>query len=70
MGLNKRTYTDQVTVITAENLNDIQDEVIANGTAITQRATIANVTAGTEATANYHLGFYLDANGDLCQVDS
>lgn len=25
--------------------------------------------AGTEATADYHLGFYLDENGDLCQVD-
>ena len=29
MGLNKRTYTDQVTVITAENLNEIQDAIIA-----------------------------------------
>ena len=29
MSLNKRTYTDQVTVITAENLNEIQDAIIA-----------------------------------------
>jgi hypothetical protein len=29
MGLMKRTYTDQQTVITAENLNDIQDAIIA-----------------------------------------
>lgn len=29
MGLTKRTYTDNVTVITAENLNDIQDAIIA-----------------------------------------
>lgn len=29
MSLNKRTYTDNVTLITAENLNDIQDAVIA-----------------------------------------
>lgn len=29
MGLVKRTYTDNVTVITAENLNDIQDSIIA-----------------------------------------
>ena len=29
MGLQKRTYTDQVTVITADNLNDIQDAIIA-----------------------------------------
>ena len=34
MALNKRTYVDQETVITAQNLNDIQDEIIANGTAI------------------------------------
>lgn len=26
--------------------------------------------AGTEATADWHLGFYLDANGDLCQVEA
>lgn len=31
MGLVKRTYTDNVTVITAENLNDIQDEIIRQG---------------------------------------
>lgn len=29
MGLTKQTYTDNVTVITAENLNDIQDAIIA-----------------------------------------
>ena len=29
----------------------------------------ATLKAGTEATADYHLGFYLDENGDLCQVD-
>lgn len=29
MGLKKREYTDQETVITAENMNDIQDAVIA-----------------------------------------
>lgn len=39
MSLNKRTYTDNVTVITADNLNEIQDEVIANGTAITNTYT-------------------------------
>ena len=30
MALEKRTYIDQETVITAKNLNDIQDEIIAN----------------------------------------
>lgn len=31
MALIKREYTDKVTIITAENLNDIQDEIIQNG---------------------------------------
>ena len=30
MALNKRIYTDGETVITAQNMNDIQDAVIAN----------------------------------------
>lgn len=35
MALSKRTYVDGETVITADNLNDIQDEIIANAGAIT-----------------------------------
>jgi hypothetical protein len=34
MGLVKRTYVAQETVITAENLNDIQDAIIENQEAI------------------------------------
>lgn len=30
----------------------------------------SSLTSGTQADAIYHLGFYLDANGDLCQVES
>ena len=30
---------------------------------------IPELMAATQATAGLHLGFYLDANGDLCQVD-
>ena len=67
MALVKRVYTDGETVITAENLNDIQDEIIENATQIALRAKTDDVTAGTQAKANYHLGFYLDADGDLCQ---
>lgn len=67
MSLVKRTYIDQQTVITADNLNDIQDEIIANGTAIggkvdkvtgkqlsTEDYTTAEKTklAGIEAQAN------------------
>lgn len=32
MALTKVTYQDGVTVITAANLNDIQDEIISQGT--------------------------------------
>lgn len=34
MALVKVTYTDNVTTIYAANMNGIQDEIIANGTAI------------------------------------
>lgn len=34
MSLTKRTYVDGETIITADNLNDIQDEIIANGVSI------------------------------------
>ena len=30
---------------------------------------VTDLKAGTQATADLHLGFYLDGNGDLCQVD-
>lgn len=122
MALTKVQYTDGVTVIGAKNLNDIQDEVIANGNNVAAlsnskvdkvqgkglstndfttdnlqklngieagatrvlvdtalNASSANpvqnkeiygkMTSTAEADAKYHLGFYLDANGDLCQVD-
>lgn len=48
MGLNKRTYVNGETVITAENLNDIQDELIRQGEQ--QDATmIENSASGTIA---------------------
>ena len=43
MSLNKRTYTDLVTVITADNLNDIQDEIIANEHAINSLGNLADL---------------------------
>lgn len=39
MALTKVDYVDGVTTIMAKNLNDIQNEVIANGTAITNQST-------------------------------
>ena len=38
--------------------NPVQNKVIGE-----------TLKAATQATATWHLGFYLDANGDLCQVD-
>ena len=39
MALNKVTYVDGQTIIGAQNLNNIQDEIIANGNAIGTQAT-------------------------------
>jgi len=151
MALTKVQYTDGVTVIGAKNLNDIQDEIIANGNninflntgkvdkvagkglstldfTVADRQAISNayvkptagvpktdlsqdvqtsldkadnslqaaldetltvqgaaadakatgdavgelksaLKSGKEEDAIYHLGFYLDEDGDLCQVE-
>lgn len=44
MALKKREYTDYETTITAENLNDIQDAIIALESANTATAKLAEVT--------------------------
>ena len=49
MALEKRNYIDGTTVITAKNLNDIQDEIRANGTAIASQATQIAAKADTTA---------------------
>lgn len=53
--------------------DDSKDGFIKNKQIVTNaldtKADIATITAGTEETANYHLGFYLDEDGYLCQVD-
>ena len=67
MGLNKRTYTDQVTVITAENLNAIQDAIIENEEAIEdQGEAISDLdTSKADKTALSALGLSV-VNGMLC----
>lgn len=51
MALNKLTYVDNVTVIPASNLNDIQDEVIANGTASTSaKNEVEDIRTGADGT--------------------
>ena len=56
MALTKRTYVDQQTVITAKNLNDIQDEIIANGQNIGKNAGM--VAAAYDSTDTYSEGDY------------
>jgi hypothetical protein len=52
MALTKVNYVDGVTTIMAKNLNDIQDEVIANGTAIaTQAEQISSKASASALTA-------------------
>ena len=67
MALNKVTYTNHQTVITAENLNNIQDEIIANAASISgiapvkygfaygECSTAAATTAKTATITNYAL---------------
>lgn len=80
MALTKVTYVENQTVIHAQNLNDIQDNIILNGTNIATHASmlsshqsqIANLEASVKSTAQakaeYHLGFFRDAQGYLCEV--
>ena len=49
MALTKVNYVDGVTTIMAKNLNDIQNEVIANGTAIATQATQISTKANASA---------------------
>ena len=63
MSLNKRTYVDQETVITAENLNDIQDEIILNGQNIGKHAGV--FAPPYDDTATYALGAYCTYNNQM-----
>lgn len=50
MSLVKRTYVDQVTVITAENLNAIQDAIIQNEEDIATKGTYSKPSGGIPKT--------------------
>ena len=50
MGLVKRTYVDGETVITADNLNDIQDEIIQNASDISTKGTYSKPAGGIPST--------------------
>jgi len=58
--------------------NDYLDQVQVGGTTYDLQDTAAqedlsqlksHITSKDEEDADYHLGFYIDENGDLCQVD-
>ena len=53
--------------ITAEKLNNIEDGVDNVNRQLSDLET--RLKSGEEEDADLHLGFYLDENGDLCQVD-
>lgn len=50
MSLVKRTYVDQETVITAENMNDIQDAIIQNEEDIATKGTYSKPSGGIPKT--------------------
>ena len=46
--------------------NPIQNKVVT--TELNKKAPTTDIQAGTEAQKAYHIGFYLDSDGDLCQA--
>lgn len=67
MGLVKRTYTDNVTVITAQNLNDIQDNIIAQEAS---KADLSVLASPFDPTATYAVGDYCIYQGKLYKFTS
>lgn len=71
MALKKKTYINGQTVISAENLNDIQDEIIgtktANGTVVSQNADFAEVAEWEDGNPNNEdrTGYFVCANVPL-----
>ena len=66
MAYEKHNYQSGA-VLMASELNEMDDAIEALDQETTQLK--EDLKAGTEATAFYHLGFYLDENGDLCQIE-
>lgn len=74
MTFNKKTYVDGVTVISAENLNDIQDEILrlggasaaktAGGTVVSQNADFAEVAEWADGNPDNEdrTGYFVCAN--------
>lgn len=54
-------------VLMASELNEMDDAIEALDQETTQLK--EDLKSGTKATAVYHLGLYIDKDGDICQVD-
>lgn len=73
-GINPDGFDEQGTPLNKANL---LTDALAAKAGLTDEATpaefldafISAVLSGAESDAGYHLGFYLDENGDLCQVE-
>lgn len=61
---NHKVDVDQELNLTSEN--PVQNKVVT--VEMNKKAPAADVKAGTEAQKDYHMGFYIDADGDLCQA--
>lgn len=49
------------------NVTDVEASLSASSeNPVQSKAIVSTLQAGTQATKLYHLGFYLDNNGDLC----
>lgn len=64
-GLSTNDYTDEA----KQKVNAIPTDPKYTDTVYDDTALIKTLKAGTIETADYHLGFYLDENGDLCQKE-
>ena len=52
---------------TKVNINDVDTAMDSTSTdPVQNKVIVETLQAGTNATKAYHLGFYLDSNGDLC----
>lgn len=66
VGQGITAYPQPDDALNENSKNPVQNKVVAKEVGDLKSA----LTSGTQADAIYHLGFYLDANGDLCQVES
>lgn len=66
MSYTKQTWANG-DIITAAKLNHMEDGIV--GTEADVADLKSALLSGAEEDAIWHLGFYLDENGDLCQVE-